>query len=221
MIRRLIGLLVLLVLIFPPVAVAAGVIITRDVTSRMESELDLRMNNIRSELTDIEEIVEDVRTELASAVTPINNVISSLDDLIDDADDLVAGSLTIPGLVLTDFVLGISGFNHTIIIPDIPATTLTVPGLSSLRGLFEDALGEVSGTADAVSALLRLRFIPNQISQAAADVRGLYNYLTGVGAAITPAVQGFLLACGVWLVVVYILALYFGLRTGWRMLMGR
>ena len=183
MIRRLIGLLVLLVLIFPPVAVAAGVIITRDVTSRMESELDLRMNNIRAELTDIEEIVEDVRTELASAVTPINNVISSLDDLIDDADDLVAGSLTIPGLVLTDFVLGISGINHTIVIPDIPATTLTVPGLSSLRGL--------------------------------------YNYLTGVGAAITPAVQGFLLACGVWLVVVYILALYFGLRAGWRMLMGR
>ena len=48
-----------------------------------------------------------------------------------------------------------------------------------------------------------------------------YTMLLGVGAAITPTVQIVLLSCGVWLVVVYCLALYFGLRTGWRMLMGR
>ena len=221
MIRRLIGLLVLLALIFPPVAVAAVVIITRDVVSRTESQVDLRMASIRAELTDIDEEVEDVRARLANSVTPINNVIAALDNLFEDADDLVTGSLTIPGLVMTDFVLGISGINHTIVIPDIPATTLTIPGLSSLRSLFEDTLGEMADTADAVSALLRLRFIPNQLSQAAADVRGLWDYLLGVGAAITPTVQIVLLACGVWLVVVYCLALYFGLRTGWRMLMGR
>lgn len=221
MIRRLVGLLILLALIFPPVAVAAGVLITRDVASRMESELDLRLANIRAELTDIEEEVEDVRTRLVNAVTPINNVINSLDDLIEDADDLVTGNLTIPGVVLNDFVLGISGISYTIVIPDIPSTTLTIPGLSSLRGLFENTLGEMADTADAVSALLRLRFIPNQFSQAAADVRGLLDYLEGVGAAIAPAVQVLFLACGVWLVVVYCLALYFGLRAGWRMLTGR
>jgi len=222
MIRRLIGLLVLLALIFPPVAVAAVVIITRDVVSRTESQVDLRMASIRAELTDIEEEVEDVRARLANSVTPINNVISTLNDLFEDADDLVTGSLTIPGVVLTDFVLGIPGIGtFTIVIPNIPATTLTIPGLSSLRGLFEDTLGEMADTADAVSALLRLRFIPNQLNQAAADVHGLWDYLMGVGAAIAPTVQIVLLACGIWLVVVYGLALYFGLRTGWRMLMGR
>ncbi|MBL8148179.1 MAG: hypothetical protein JNL34_17515 [Anaerolineae bacterium] len=222
MLRRLIGLLILLALIFPPVVVAAGVVIARDVTGRVESELELRLNNVRAELTDIEEEVEDVRARLASAVTPINNVISALDDLLEDADDLVTGGLTIPGVILTDFVLGIPGIGtFTIVIPNIPSTTLTIPGLSSLRSLFEDTLGEMSDTADAVSALLRLRFVPNQLSQAAADVRGLWDYLLGVGAAITPTVQIMLLACGVWLVVVYCLALYFGLRSGWRMLMGR
>jgi Ca2+/H+ antiporter len=122
---------------------------------------------------------------------------------------------------LNDFVLGISGINYTIVIPDIPSTTLTIPGLSGLRGLFEDTLGELADTADAVSALLRLRFIPSQLSQAAADVRGLVDYLEGVGAAIAPAVQVLFLTCAVWLVVVYCIALYFGLRTGWRMLTGR
>jgi hypothetical protein len=222
MIRRLIGLLILIALIIPPLAVAAGVILVRDVTGRVESELELRINNVRAELTDVEEAVEDVRSRMTDLVTPINGAVTSIGNLIDDVEDLIAGNLTIPGVVLTDFILGIPGIGtFTIVIPNIPSTTLTIPGLSSLRGLFEDTLGELEDTASAVSAVLRLRFIPNQLNQAAADIRALTDYITGVGASIAAPVQILLWVCGAWVVVVYIIALYLGLGTGWRMLTGR
>lgn len=222
MFRRLIGLLILIALLFPPLAVAAGVVIVRDVTGRVESELELRINNVRAELEDVEEAVEDVRSRMTDLVTPINNAVTTIGNLIDDAEDLAAGTLTIPGLVLADFVLGIPGIGtFTIVIPNIPSTTLTIPGLSSLRGLFEDTLGELEDTASAVSAVLRLRFIPNQLSQAATDVRALADYVTGVGAAVAAPVQILLWACGIWFVIVYIVALYTGIGTGWRMLTGR
>ena len=222
MIRRLIGLLILIALIFPPIAVAAGVLLARDVTGRMESQVELLLNNVRTELTDIEETVEDVRTHLNDLVTPINSAVNTLSDLIDDADDLVAGSLTIPGVVLADFVLNIPGIGpFTIVIPNIPSTTLTIPGLSTLRGLFENTLGEAEEMAAAVQDILRLRFIPNQLNQAAADVRALVDYVTGVGESIAAPVQIMLWAGGIWLVIVYIVCLYLGIGTGWRMVTGR
>ena len=222
MLRRVLGLMLLFVLLFPPIGAAAGFLIVREALAQTQVVLDERVDRIQVELREIETTVEEARAELASLVTPIQSAVNSIGTLLASVGNLNIGQISIPGLVLPDFVLDLGPIGRfTIVIPNIPAVTLTIPGLSSLRGLVEGTLSDLEDLASGISTVLRLRLIPTQISQAAAEVRALVNDLTGAWSAQSGPAQLLALACGVWLVLLYVVALGMGLRTAWRMLTGR
>lgn len=222
MIRRLIGLMLLITLFFPPVAAASGFFIVRDTVSQVGAVVGTRIERVQNELDDIETAIQNVQDQIAPLAAPINAVVTSIGNLIDDVNDLNIGSLRIPGITLPDFDLNLFGLGtFTIVIPDIPSVNLTIPGLSALRGLFEDMLQGIETLASAVASIVDLGAIPEMLGDAAAEVQALASDFGGILSSQSGAAVGLSLACALWLVMGYLVALYLGIGTGWRMVTGR
>jgi hypothetical protein len=221
MIRRLIGLMLLITLLFPPVAAVSAFFVFRDTFTQIGAVVNTRIERVQNELEDIEAAVQNVQEQIEPLIAPVNSFISSVGGLIDDLNDLNIGSLRIPGITLPDFELNLGFGRFTIVIPDIPSVNLTIPGLSALRGLVEDVLQGVETLGEAVGAVINLGTIPDMLADAVTEVQLLASDFGGILAAQSGAALALALACALWFVIGYIVVLYLGWTTGWRMLMGR
>ena len=140
MLRRVIGLLMILAILFPLVAGVVGVVVASDIVGRAQADWNIRRERIQARMDAVETTINTVsaRFEALRVVSDqisatANETAQTVVNTINTFNIIYAGFQWPPAIKNALAVLGIT-------LPDIPPASLAIPGLSAVRDFLQSRL---------------------------------------------------------------------------------
>lgn len=210
--RRLLGLLLILTIIFPFGLGLGGLLVASDVLGQLDSIVTQRVETINVRLAQTEETINAVSARFAS--------LESVADQVSSAAQAAAQSVTANMADTTAHYGGVT-WPAASTSPDIPAARLSVPALSSARGFLQNLYDTVASLASAIADVTSIDQVPGTFGQAVSEAQALAAELDALRVSASPTLLFLLVSFGVWFVVIYLLLTFRWLKQGWGMLRGR
>ncbi len=211
MIRRLMGLLMLFVALFPVAALIVIVIAGAQVINRAETVVETRLENLNERIDTINTKIAEASTNfeivgnVASAVAGVaNSAVNAIRDTLSGIANIRIGPIPMPGIV-----------------PDIPAFNFRIPGLSQIAQFLENAFASLNQLAQAIAGLGVVQEIPAEIAAIVAETTSLIDDILDIFAPFVSAFIFVIIGGVAWLVAWYITFVYDYLVRGWALLRGK
>jgi phage-related protein len=258
MIRRLIGLLIVVSHVLAPVLGVAGVAVARDIAADVDRAANQRLAQINNEVDNIKAAVADI----TSTFNNIRQAVQPIIDAINGALSVIASiptQLTIPALVIPDIQfprltislpsipeislgsinlpLGIGRVNLpsfpgfslpnvsigpvSLVIPDLPAFNVSIPGLSTVINVLRDAYQYIGRLAKGLFDLTDIRRIITSVNNIGNEVQQFAGDLRQLGSKYGDTVRLIITGAAIWLALVFVLSVVTILPRGWQMMLGK
>ena len=210
--RRLIGFLMIVAVLFPLLLGAVGLITAGQIIGHLQKTVSTRVDHINTELHQVETTIDTVSTRFAQLKT--------VSDQITIAANSASQSVV---TTINNFKIHYAGLTWPagVPLPNIPPVDLDVPGLSQARDFIQNLYNSLASLTSALSDVSLVSQVPSQIGDASNEAQGLYN---DINTGIAPYAQTLIwivVGLVVWLAVVYLIVVYRWLGQGWAMLMDR
>ena len=217
MLRRLMGLVLIINVLMPVLLGGAGFFLGRQIVSDVENvargplrDIQVDLDHMKSTLDEANQAFQGLASEIgsiANTVTQVGNTISALATRI--------GPLDIP-----DFNIRIPVIDRTIAIrvPDIPA--FDVPGLTQAKNILSSALHVFDGLVTLLDKIGSIGSLPQELNSVVARLRTLVDDIGAVGSRWLGTLTFVAVVLLVWVAATYIALIYRWLSSGWRMLRG-
>jgi len=217
MLRRVVGVLMILSILLPILLAVAGVFMVRQVVSDVADAARGPLHDINAGLNDMKTTLDSATLAfqgLASRIASIGNTVASIARAIGSLATRI-GPLDIP-----DFNVRIPVIDRTITIrvPDIPA--FNVPGLTQLKNILGNAFGVFDDLIDVLGRIGSIGSLPQQLNRVVDRVTALVDNVSQVGARWLGALILVGVVLLVWVIATYVALVYRWLSAGWRMLRG-
>jgi len=217
MLRRVMGLIMIVSILMPILLGVAGALIVRQIVADVEDVARGPLRDIRAALDDMKSTLDEASRAfqgLAGQIASIGNTVSRV------ANSISAIASRIGPLDIPDFDVRIPVIDRrvTIRVPDIPA--FDVPGLSQLKRALSSAFGIFDDLVDVLGRIGSIGSLPQQLNGVVANLRALIDDLGAAGGRWL-GVLGFIgVVLLVWVSATYVALAYRWLSSGWRMLRG-
>lgn len=221
MLRRLIGLTLIISILMPLILGAMGYLVVRQIVGDIENaargplqRIDSRLNDIRATLDEARQAFDGLASLISSIAAKLGSVIQGLRRAIDNL------SIRIPALSIPDIVFRFPApiGRVRIPVPDIPGFEL--PGLRQVRDILSGMYAVFGDLTEAIRRIATLGSLPRELSDLAADVRGLVDDFRAIGERWLGVLTLIASVLGIWIAATYIALAYRWLSAGWSMLRG-
>ena len=215
MLRRLMGLLMILVLIAPILFGVFTVVTARQIFDQVGAAVDTSRVRVEAEIANMEEAVNTATRGLnrvGATVTSVTNAVNSATQSITSALNNL--NVTIPAFRWPSFLAWLN-------LPDIPAFTFQVPGIAQIRGFLLDAYSQLGQVVSALGEITALRDIPPALDRLYEELAGFYSALSAIAGQWAGTIQVLLIGFVIWVGAVYLVVVYRWLTAGWKMLTGQ
>jgi hypothetical protein len=217
MLRRLMGLVLIVSVLMPVVLGVVGFFVARQIVSDLEEVARGPLRDIRSDLNDMKQTLDEASQALQDLQSRLASIASSIAGMVNAVASLTTrlGPLDIP-----DFTVRIPVIDRTITIrvPDIPA--FDVPGLTQVKSVLSSALDVFSKSTEVLRRLGSIGSLPQQLGGVIAKTRALVNDIREVGSRWLGVLTFIGIVLLVWVSATYVALVYRWLTSGWRMLRG-
>mgnify|MGYP005838224213 CR=1 FL=1 len=222
MLRRLMGLILIISVLMPLILGVAGVVIARQVASDMEAatteprqRIDERLENMRQTVREASQAfagISDAVASISGALGAIGNAINALTTRI-----------TIPRIVIPDisFDFGWPLYRVNIPTPDIPAFSFDVPVLTQIRNVLEDIFSVFDDLREALEAIATISTIPEDLQGITTEMQTMLSQIAQVFGQWTTTLLIIGAGLVLWMGAFYLAMAYRWLSSGWNMLRGR
>jgi len=217
MLRRLMGLVLIISILMPIILAVAGFFLVRQIVSDVENVARGPLRDIRTDL----DAMKTTLDEASRAFQGLSSQIASIGSSLTGIGNTIAGLTTRLGpLDILDFNIRIPVINRTIRIslPDIPA--FNVPGLTELKNILSNAFDVFNDLVAVLGKIGSIGSLPSQLNGAVARMRGLVDDIGEVGSRWLGTLTFVAVVLLVWVIATYIALVYRWLSSGWRMLQG-
>lgn len=217
MLRRLMGLILIISILMPVILGAVGFFVVRQIVADVEDaargplqDINTGLNDMQTTLNQATQAFQGLASEISSIASTLGGIGSSIGSLATSI-----GPINLPDVSIHIPVINV---NVTVPIPDIPS--FSVPGLTQLRNVLNSVFGVFSNLTDVVRRIGSIASLPQQLNGVVTKVTALFDDLRNVGAKWLSALSLVAIALLVWVSATYVALVYRWLTTGWRMLRG-
>ncbi len=238
MIRRLVGVVLVVSVLMPIILGVASIFVVRQIVSDIEDvareplqRMNTSLNQVRSELEEARETFQRAANTLsgiAQQVQQVRNTITSiLGDIRIPRIPIIDPSISVPTVTVkwssalgitypSDITIGTRSIS--IPIPDIPEFTVPIPGLPILRNAVRDVVDVVEDVTGAVSTITNIRALTSNLNDAVQQGRLVADRVQTVGGrwlnTVTIVAVLFVLS----LAITYLALTLQVLLKGWQMI---
>lgn len=207
MMRRLIGLLMILAILLPLPLGAATIVTAHDLLDKMQTTVNARIDRINAKLDQVESTV---------------NTVSNRFEVLKSVADQVGSAATTAAQSVVDAINNFKiHFNIPLPapLPSVPVD-LDIPGLSAVRDFLQNLYNTLASLASALSDITLIGQVPAQFGEAVTEAQGLTTDVNDVIAPYAQTIQIIVVGLVLWMGIIYIVLVYRWLGQGWSMLMG-
>ncbi len=217
MVRRLMGLVLIISILMPVILAAAGFFLVRQIASDVENVARGPLRDIRADL----DAMKTTLDEASQAFQGLSSQIASIaNSLVRFAGALSLLNIRLGPLDIPDFSIRIPVIDRTIRInvPDIPA--FDVPGLREVRNILSNIFSVFSDLVAVLRRIGSIGSLPRQLDGVVTKVQGLVDDIGEVGSRWLGTLTFVAVVLLVWVAATYLALVYRWLSSGWRMLRG-
>lgn len=223
MIRRLIGLSMIVVIIMPLVLGALVVVNAQGLLTDLEDVFTPRMAVINQKLDTLDDslaVVQGAADRISASVSQFSSDVSAIASSIRSALTL---NLQIPLPNIPDVSIRIPVINRdiTIPLPNLPDLDLEIPGLRQVRDWLVDIFGFLEQIGETLSDLAQVQTVAQTLGEIAAEAQMLSGEVGTIVVARTSSLVLVLVLFVVWVGLIYIVLVFRWLSEGWRMFTGQ
>jgi len=238
MLRRIIGVVLVVAVLAPVVLGVVGVFVVRQIIADVEDAANQPLQRMRSDLrqagdalSDAQQTFQRVANNIATLVQRVqqvqNSVINALTDINIPKITIPDPSISVPTITVHwSSALGITypssidigSTSISIPIPDIPAFTVPIPGLPIIRNAIRDTLGVINDLSSAVTSITGIKTLTDSIGRAAQQAQTLAERVQNVAERWRNTVILMVTLIVVGFSVAYIALMLQILAQGWAMI---
>ena len=217
MLRRLMGLVLIVSVLMPILLGGAGFFLGRQLVSDLENIARGPLRDIRADLDDMKSTL----SEASQAFQGLASEIGSIANRLTQVGAAIARLATRIGpLDIPDFNVRIPVIDRTITlrVPDIPA--FDVPGLVQMKNILSSALHVFDNFITVLDKIGSIGTLPQDLNSVVGRLRALVDDIGALGSRWLGALTFVAVVLLVWVAATYIALVYRWLSSGWRMLRG-
>lgn len=223
MIRRLIGLLMIIVILMPLLLGAVLFTTAQGFVGEMQTVLEpriaainQRVSTIGDSLETVQDAAQRINNSLGGFISDINSVASTIRNTLN-----IRINIPLPNLPDVRITIPVINRSITIPLPNLGNLNLEIPGMRQVRDFFDNVFDFFGRIANTLADLAAVQVVVQDVGVIVAETQQL---ASEVIAALATYSQGLILALGLfvlWIVLAYLVMVYRYLVDGWRMMMGR
>ena len=217
MLRRLMGLVLIISVLMPIILAVAGFFLVRQIVSDVEDVARRPLQEIRAELDAMKATLDEASRAFQGLSSQIASVANSLARFAGAVSQL---NIRLGPLDIPDFSIRIPVIDRTIRInvPDIPA--LDVPGLREIRNILSNIFGVFDDLVAVLGRIGSIGSLPQRLNGVVTRVQALFDGIGEIGGRWLGALTLVAVLLLVWVAGTYVALVYRWLTSGWRMLRG-
>jgi hypothetical protein len=197
MIRRLIGLLMILSLLFPPLIGAAALLTLNDLAAHLQTTSDARFSRLDARLDQLELAVNTATSRYDALKAVSEQVRAAAQAAAQDVATI--DNFTVPG-------------------EGVGSTTFD---MGAVREHLQNLYNSLGSLSSALSDATVINQIPGQVGEVVGETQGWYSDVNDIAASYAQIFLTLGVALVVWLALVYLVLVYRWGRQGWALLSGQ
>ncbi|MCA9908317.1 MAG: hypothetical protein KC519_06670 [Anaerolineae bacterium] len=223
MIRRLIGLSMIVVIVMPIVLGALVVVNAQGLLTDLEGVFSPRVAVINDKLDRLNDSLAVVQGAADRISTSVSGFVDDVSTIASSIRSALTLNLRIPLPDIPDVTIRIPVINRniTIPLPNLPDLNLEIPGLRQVRDWLVDIFGFLERIGETLSDLAQVQAVAQTLGEIAKEATALSGEVGTVVVARTSSMVLLLVLFVVWVGLIYIVLVFRWLGEGWRMLTGR
>jgi uncharacterized membrane protein len=223
MMRRVTGLVILLILLIPPVGAVLGWVTISGFVSDMQQAASARIAAVNERLEHVDERMTSVQAAASAISQNIDLLIADINAIAETISSALNVNIAVPLPELPDLniTLPVINANLSIPMPDLGTLNLEIPGLQQVRDFFEDIFGYFTEMGSLLRDVAEIQTVATDLGAAAGEAAELADDIASVAAEWSGTLIPLAGLCLGWAALLWLAAVARWLKEGWQMLMGK